>query len=202
MNIEHTLSLLRREGILLDGASHSSQFRSLTVCLLGAFSAAGAIPALSAADAQLYAALSPLHDIGKRAIPPELLNKPGPLTREEFEVMKSHTTQGCELLERIPVLRHSDAFPLICDVCRHHHERWDGSGYPDKLAGRDIAPWVQVAGLADAFDALIHPRVYKPPYPLGQAVRMIEDGACGTFDPTMLVCFRQNIGLICHAVYA
>ena len=127
MNIEHTLSLLRREGILLDGASHSSQFRSLTVCLLGAFSAAGAIPALSAADAQLYAALSPLHDIGKRAIPPELLNKPGPLTREEFEVMKSHTTQGCELLERIPVLRHSDAFPLICDVCRHHHERLDGT---------------------------------------------------------------------------
>ena len=61
---------------------------------------------------------------------------------------------------------------------------------------------MQVAGLADAFDALIHPRVYKPPYPLGQAVRMIEDGACGTFDPTMLVCFRQNIGLICHAVYA
>ena len=183
MNIETTLAVLHREGVLQDHTPHSAQFRDLTACLLGAFSAAGAIPTLSAADARFYAALSPLHDIGKRAIPPELLNKPGPLTWEEFEVMKSHT-------------------PLICDVCRHHHERWDGSGCPDQLAGRDIAPWVQVVGLADAFDALIHPRVYKPAYSLGQAVRMIEGGACGTFDPVMLVCFQQNISHICHAVYA
>lgn len=202
MNIETTLAVLHREGVLQDHTPHSAQFRDLTACLLGAFSAAGAIPALSAADARFYAARSPLHDIGKRAIPPELLNKPGPLTQEEFEVIKSHTTQGCELLKRIPALRCSDTFPLICDVCRHHHERWDGGGYPDGLAGQDIAPWVQVVGLADAFDALIHPRVYKPPYPPGQAIRMIMGGACGTFDPVMLVCFQQNISHICHAVYA
>lgn len=202
MNIECTLSLLRREGLLLDDASHSAQFQSLTICLLTAFSAAGAIPALSPSDARLYAALAPLHDIGKRSIPSALLNKPGPLTREEFEVMKTHTTRGCELLERIPALRQSEAFPLICDVCRHHHERWDGSGYPDRLTGQDIAPWVQVVGLADAFDALIHPRVYKPPYLLGQAISMIESGACGIFDPAMLACFTQTIGHICHTVYA
>ena len=201
MNIETTLSLLRREGLLLDQAPHSTQFQHLTICLLGAFSAAGAIPALSAQDARLYSALAPLHDVGKRAIPPEILNKPGPLTREEFEVMKSHTIQGCELLERIPALKRNDAFPLICDVCRHHHERWDGAGYPDRLAGRDIAPWVQVVGLADAFDALLHPRVYKPAFPLGQAADMIVGGACGAFDPAMLVCFRQSIGPIFGAVY-
>lgn len=202
MNIECTLSLLRREGILLDHAPHSAQFRNLTTCLLDAFSAAGAIPALSAQDARLYSSLAPLHDVGKRAIPPEILNKPDRLTREEFEVMKTHTVQGCELLERIPALKEDEAFPLICDVCRHHHERWDGTGYPDKLAGQDIAPWVQVVGLADAFDALLHPRVYKPAFPVGQAIDMIMGGACGAFDPVMLLCFRQSIGYISHVVYA
>ena len=202
MNIESTLLLLHREGLLPDRTLHSTQFRNLTVCLLAAFSAAGAIPALSAQETQFYSALAPLHDIGKRAIPSEILNKPGSLTQDEFEVMKSHTTQGCELLEHIPALKQSEAFPLICDVCRHHHERWDGSGYPDRLAGRDIAPWVQVVGLADAFDALLHPRVYKPAYSMGQAARMIQNGACGAFDPVMLVCFTQSIGHIYRTVYA
>lgn len=195
MEIQRTLSRLRREKILRDCASHSNRFQRLTICLLGSFSAAGVIPTLSAKDAQLYAAIAPLHDIGKQAIPSEILNKSGPLTREEFEVMKSHTTQGCELLEQIPALRQNEAFPLICDVCRHHHERWDGSGYPDRLAGRDITPWVQVVGLADAFDALIHPRVYKPAYQPWQAVDMIVSGACGAFDPAMLACFTRSIGL-------
>lgn len=201
MNIETTLAVLHREGVLQDHTPHSAQFRDLTACLLGAFSAAGAIPTLSAADARFYAALSPLHDIGKRAIPPELLNKPGPLTWEEFEVMKSHTTQGCELLERIPALKHSEAFPLICDVCRHHHERWDGRGYPDGLTGFRIAPWVQVVGLADAFDALIHSRAYKPAYLWTQAASMISGGACGAFSPDILLCFRFHIGDIYAAVY-
>ena len=142
-----------------------------------------------------------LHDIGKIAVPPEILNKPGRLTPEEFEVMKSHTTQGCELLENIPELRECEAFPLICDVCRHHHERWDGSGYPDRLAGDSITPWVQVVGLADAFDALIHPRVYKPAYPQDQASDMIVSGACGIFDPLLLACFARHIGMIAQAVY-
>lgn len=202
MNIESTLFLLHREGLLPDRTLHSIQFQNLIVCLLAAFSSAGAIPVLSAQETQLYSALAPLHDIGKQAIPPEILNKPGSLTQDEFEVMKSHTIQGCELLERIPALKRSKAFPLICDVCRHHHERWDGSGYPDRLAGRDIAPWVQVVGLADAFDALLHPRVYKPAYPMGQAVGLIQNGACGTFDPVMMICFTQSIGCICHTVYA
>lgn len=196
------MSLLRREGLLLDQAPHSVQFRDLIACLLGVFSAAGAIPALPAQTVRLYSALAPLHDVGKRAVPPEILHKPGRLTREEFEVMKLHTTQGCELLERIPAIKSDETFPLICDVCRHHHERWDGSGYPDRLAGTGITPWVQVVGLADAFDALLHPRVYKPAFPLGQAIDMIVGGACGAFDPVMLVCFQQNIGHICQVVYA
>ncbi len=202
MNIEPAFTVLRREQLLMDHTPHSAQFESLTEQLLRVFSAAAVIPTLTMAEVRLYAALAPLHDVGKRAIPQEILNKPGHLTKEEFQVMKSHTAQGCELLEKIPELRECEAFPLICDVCRHHHERWDGNGYPDKLAGDSITPWVQVVGLADAFDALLHPRVYKPAYPPGQARDMIVAGACGIFDPLLLACFAQHIKAIYQAVYA
>ena len=202
MNIEPAFTVLRREQLLIDHAPHSVQFENLTERLLRVFSSAAVIPPLTAEEIQLYAALALLHDVGKRAIPQEILNKPGHLTQEEFEVMKSHTTQGCELLERIPELRECEAFPAICDVCRHHHERWDGSGYPDRLAGEDITPWVQVVGLADAFDALIHPRVYKPAYSQEQARDMIISGACGVFHPLLLACFARNIGAIAQTVYA
>lgn len=202
MNMEQTFTVLRREQLLIDHAPHSVQFQDLTDSLLQVCSAAAVIPALSALEIRLYSTLALLHDVGKRAIPQEILNKPGTLTKEEFAVMKSHTTQGCDLLEKIPELRECEAFPLICDVCRHHHERWDGSGYPDRLAGEDITPWVQVVGLADAFDALIHPRVYKPAYPQDQAADMIVSGACGIFNPLLLACFAQHIKGIYQAVYA
>ena len=186
----------------MDHAPHSVRFEHLTERLLSVFSAAAVIPPLTAEEIQLYAALALLHDVGKRAIPQEILNKPGQLTQEEFSIMKSHTTQGCALLERIPELRECEAFPLICDVCRHHHERWDGSGYPDRLAGDSITPWVQVVGLADAFDALVHPRVYKPAFTQQQAEEMIVSGACGIFNPLLLACFARHIGAIGRAVYA
>ena len=182
MNMEQTFTVLRREQLLIDHAPHSVQFQDLTDSLLRVCSAAAVIPALSALEIRLYSTLALLHDVGKRAIPQEILNKPGSLTQEEFSIMKSHTTQGCDLLEKIPELRECEAFPLICDVCRHHHERWDGSGYPDQLAGDSITPWVQVVGLADAFDALVHPRVYKPAFTQQQAEEMIVSGACGILD--------------------
>ena len=101
LNIEQTFTVLRREQLLLDHSPHSVQFETLTERLLHAFSAAAVIPPLTAEEIRLYATLALLHDVGKRAIPQEILNKPGRLTQEEFEVMKSHTTQGCDLLERI-----------------------------------------------------------------------------------------------------
>lgn len=201
MNLEPAFTVLRREQLLMEHTPHSAQFENLMERLLRLFSSAAVIPALTAKEIQLYATLALFHDVGKRAIPPEILNKPGQLTKEEFEIVKAHTTQGCALLEHVPELRECEAFPLICDVCRHHHERWDGSGYPDGLKGCCIAPWVQVVGLADAFDALIHPRVYKPAYPLEQARDMIVMGACGTFDPFLLECFAQNIGAISQIIY-
>lgn len=201
MNIDAAFAILRREHLLLDNAPHSAQFQDLTAGLLRLFSTVGIIPAMSAGEIRLYSTLALLHDVGKKAIPPEILNKPGRLTQEEFEVMKTHTIQGCGLLEQVPGLRGCEAFQLICDVCRHHHERWDGSGYPDRLAGADITPWVQVVGMADAFDALIHSRVYKPAFSQKQAAAMVVDGACGAFAPPMLVCFRENIAPICRTVY-
>lgn len=201
MNIEYTLSILRRERLLLEHAPHSAQFHDLVFCLFGAFSAAAVIPALSAKEAKLYATLALLHDIGKQAVPCDILNKPDPLTREEFEVVKAHTVRGCDLVERVPELKGCEVFPLICDVCRHHHERWDGGGYPDGLTGVEIAPWVQVVGMADVFDALVHPRVYKPAFPLQQARDMVACGACGAFDPHMLARFTQVIGPISCTVY-
>lgn len=202
MNIEYTLSILRRNRLLLKHTPHSARFQDLVAHLLRAFSATAVIPALSAEEVRLYSALAPLHDVGKQAIPSHILNKPGLLTKEEFELVKSHTVQGRTLLERVPELRGCEAFPLLCDVCHHHHERWDGGGYPDRLSGAEITPWVQVVGMADAFDALVHPRVYKPAYSLRQSRDMVVNGACGAFDPDMLACFAQNIGPISHAVYA
>lgn len=114
--MEQTFTVLRREQLLIDHAPHSVQFQDLTDSLLRVCSAAAVIPALSALEIRLYSTLALLHDVGKRAIPQEILNKPGSLTQEEFSIMKSHTTQGCDLLEKIPELRECEAFPLICDV--------------------------------------------------------------------------------------
>lgn len=187
---------------LLSGDAHSNQFQNLTKRLLLTFSDAGVIPKMSVRDADHYASLSIFHDIGKRAIPPEILNKPGRLTSEEFAIMKTHTIEGCRLLGADPQFSSREDFTLMFDVCFHHHERWDGGGYPDGLSGYQTAPWVQVVGLADVFDALIHPRVYKDAYHWSQAASMIIMGGCGVFAPDMMRCFTINIGSIYSAVYA
>ena len=135
------------------------------------------------------------HDIGKVGVPDSVLLKEGPLDDHEFDVIKHHPGIGADILLKI------GGFEKIAAGVWHHHERWDGSGYPDQLAGDSITPWVQVVGLADAFDALIHPRVYKPAYPQEQARNMIVSGACGVFHPLLLVCFAQHIGAISRAVY-
>ena len=201
IDMESTITVLHREELLLEHAPHSVQFQSLTEKLLSVFATTAVIPPLTALEIRFYSTLALLHDIGKQAIPPEILNKPGSLTAEEFEVVKTHTTQGCRILEEHPALRRCEAFSAICDVCRHHHERWDGGGYPDGLTGVYIAPWVQVVGLADAFDALVHPRVYKQAYSVEQARRMIASGACGAFDPQMLAAFSRDISSIACMVY-
>ena len=144
---------------------------------------------LSREEIDQIALASIMHDVGKIAVPDAILNKPGRLTPEEFEVMKTHTVQGERLLERIPQLRESGIYRYACDIARHHHERWDGRGYPDGLKGDEISIWAQVVSLADVYDALSCKRVYKDAFPRERVLEMIRNGECGTFNPRLLECF-------------
>ena len=135
-----------------------------------------------------------LHDIGKISIPDSILNKPGRLDKEEFELMKTHTTVGAQLTEQIGDIGDPMYLRYIYNICLSHHERWDGRGYPQGLKGDEIPICAQVVGLADAYDALITPRVYKDPYPHNTAVNMILNGECGAFSPKLLECFKRVRG--------
>ncbi len=133
-----------------------------------------------------------LHDVGKIAIPDGILNKPGRLTKEEFEIMKQHTTRGCDILTQIPNIMDVDIYNYSYDIARHHHERWDGRGYPDGISGDNISIWAQVVAVADVYDALVSPRVYKKAFDFETAVKMINDGECGVFNPKVLEAFNRS----------
>jgi len=132
-----------------------------------------------------------LHDIGKIAIPDSILMKPGKLTAEEMEVMKTHTTTGCEILKTLTNVAEQEYLRYAHNICRYHHERWDGGGYPEGLRGDEIPICAQVVGLADVYDALTTKRVYKDAVPFAQAVNMILNGECGVFSPKLLECFKH-----------
>lgn len=133
---------------------------------------------------------SALHDIGKIGIPDSILLKPARLTDEEFEIMKTHTTIGCDILRKFSGNKESDFFNYCYEICRYHHERWDGNGYPDHLVGEQIPISAQVVAIADVYDALVSPRVYKSVYANDIAFDMIMRGECGQFSPDMLECFE------------
>lgn len=135
-----------------------------------------------------------MHDVGKISIPDAILNKPGRLTPEEFEIMKTHTTQGAQLLERIPQMRELPFFTYACDIAKFHHERWDGRGYPEGRTGDDIPLWAQIVSIADVYDALVSPRCYKKAFSFEKALAMIVGGECGVFNPEILACFQDIEG--------
>lgn len=137
-------------------------------------------------------AASPLHDIGKIAIKDSVLLKPGRLTDEEFEYMKTHTTKGCEILTQIAGTWSEEYEKISYEICLHHHERYDGKGYPDGLAGEDIPISAQLVSIADVYDALVSDRVYKKAIEKGKAYQMILDGECGTFSPRLIECFKES----------
>lgn len=130
--------------------------------------------------------VSAMHDIGKIVISDAILLKPGPLTEEEFEIMKTHTIRGCEILDTLNYTQDEESYRYSYDICRHHHERWDGRGYPDGLKGDEISIWAQATSLADVYDALTSERVYKKAYSHEETIRMILNGECGAFNPKML----------------
>ncbi len=146
---------------------------------------------LDARRRRMISMASALHDIGKMAIPDDILNKPGKLTAEEYEVMKTHTTLGADMLDAMDQYDDDAMIRTARVVCRWHHERWDGGGYPDGLAGDNIPIEAQVVSLADVYDALTSERVYKAAIPHEEAIRMIVDGECGVFNPLLLECLHD-----------
>ena len=146
---------------------------------------------LSAADIAMIGTASSLHDIGKINNPEEILNKPGRLTKEEFDIMKTHTTIGAHILENLPFQQDEPLVKVSYEICRWHHERWDGRGYPDGLKGEEIPIAAQVVALADVYDALTSERCYKKAFDHDTAVRMILNGECGTFNPLLMECLTE-----------
>ena len=134
---------------------------------------------------------SSLHDIGKIAIPDSILLKPAKLTPDEFEYMKSHTTKGCEIIEELSELQSEESRKISYAICRHHHERYDGRGYPDGLEGDAIPIEAQLVSIADVYDALVSERVYKRAYTYSEAFQMIIRGECGVFSPKIMESFRH-----------
>ena len=133
---------------------------------------------LTAADISLISTASALHDIGKINIPESILNKPGKLTKEEFDTMKTHTTIGAEILDKLPFQQESDLVKTAYAICRWHHERYDGRGYPDGLKEEQIPIAAQVVAMADVYDALTSERCYKKAYSHDTAIQMILNGEC------------------------
>lgn len=139
----------------------------------------------------LIATASALHDIGKIAIPDHILLKPAKLTDDEYDYMKSHAARGAEILQQIEEVWDGEFGKICYDICRHHHERYDGRGYPDALRGDDIPIAAQLVSVADVYDALVSERVYKEAYSPEKAFHMIVSGECGVFSPKLLECFRN-----------
>lgn len=134
---------------------------------------------------------SALHDIGKITIDENILNKPGRLTKEEFEVIKTHYMQGANMLRRLENFEDEPLLQTAYDIARWHHERWDGRGYPDGLKGNDIPISAQIVSLADVYDALTSERCYKEAFSHETAMRMILNGECGAFNPLLLECLTD-----------
>ena len=138
--------------------------------------------------------LAPIHDIGKIKVPIEILNKNGKLTDEEMNVVKQHPLVGAAMTQRFPEgITTEKLNKYSYEICRHHHERYDGSGYPDNLLGKEIKDWIQVVALADVYTALRSKRVYKPAYSKEKAVQIILDGGCGEFPKEYLTKFQEYL---------
>ena len=145
-------------------------------------------------EAETIRMAAPMHDVGKIGIPDAILRKPGELTPKEFDVMKTHTLIGAKMLEG----SHSDILAMACDIALNHHERWDGTGYPNGIAGTAIPEAARIVSIVDVYDALSHDRVYRQAFPDGKVLSLMQQG-CGTqFDPSLFAVFLANYEAIYH----
>lgn len=147
---------------------------------------------LSNNDVNVISNISMLHDIGKIAIPDNILLKPDKLTEEEFNIIKKHSSEGAEIINNIKNAWDEEYDKIAYDICKYHHERWDGNGYPDGLKGDEIPITAQIVSIADVFDALTHKRCYKEPVNPFDAYYMIAKGECGSFNPILIEALKAN----------
>ena len=184
-----------------EGADHGRHVEQITQRLLQRMLERTDKYGLTLQDCRRAAAAAMFHDIGKMGVPDALLRKPGPLTPEEFDEIKKHTLIGEELMRGMKEMESEPLVETAAEICRWHHERVDGRGYPDGLKGNEIPMTVQAVGLADAYDALVSQRVYKPAYTHAEALAMIRGGECGAFDPLLVDCLEDIQGALCREVY-
>lgn len=170
---------------------HVLHIRTITEILLKQLRSTCSQYDLTPARIALITNASSLHDIGKISIPEDILNKPGKLTKEEFEIIKTHSIIGAQMLEGLTYYQDEELVRMAREICRWHHERYDGGGYPDGLKGDEIPISAQVVAMADVYDALISRRVYKRAYSHKQAMGMILNGECGAFNPLLLNSLKE-----------
>jgi putative two-component system response regulator len=175
-----------------ESGQHVLHIQTITELLLNSLLLHTDQYSISERDRWLICTASALHDMGKIMIPGSILNKPGRLTTEEFEIMKTHAAEGAKILDQIPMREREPLLQFAYQICRWHHERYDGRGYPDGLQGDQIPIAAQVVALADVYDALTSERVYKPAYSPEKAVQMILNGECGAFNPILLECLVDS----------
>lgn len=179
-----------------ESGQHVLHIRTLTDLLLHQLVQKTDRYQLDESDISLISTASALHDIGKIMIPEEILNKPGRLTEEEYATIKTHTTEGARILKGLAIGQDEPLVKVAHAICRWHHERWDGGGYPDRLKGDEIPIAAQVVALADVYDALTSERCYKQAYSHEKAVDMILHGECGSFNPLLMECLKESSELL------
>ena len=181
---------------------HTPHFQELVRLLLSRFFCHGVLDDIPEADIPLLVRLAALHDIGKLWIPAEIINKSGSLTPEETVLMKKHTILGASFVEQaLQGQEETPEYTYFREICRHHHERWDGNGYPDGLRENETPRYVQIIGMADALDALLTRRSYRPAMDPEDAIWLVSKGGCGIFSPQLRAVFDHEIGYIVRAVY-
>ena len=208
MVVDQAREAARQSEMMIDILSHIVEFRNgesgqhvlhirkLTELLLHRLITKTDRYGLDRKQVALIATASSLHDIGKIAIPGAILNKPGRLTDEEFAIMKTHSMMGATILDGLEFHRDEPLVKVAYEICRWHHERYDGKGYPDGLSGDDIPISAQVVSIADVYDALTSERVYKKAFSHEKAVQMICDGESGSFSPLLIECLLECSGEI------
>ncbi|MCR4806818.1 MAG: response regulator [Lachnospiraceae bacterium] len=180
------------EGRSLESGDHITRIKGYTDIIVRAMMKE--FPELNITEpiADIIVSASALHDIGKIAIPDSILNKPGKLTDDEFDFVKSHTIRGGDIVNSISGIWDEDYARICYEICRHHHERYDGRGYPDRLKGDDIPISAQCESIVDVYDALVTESVYRAAYSKDEAFNMIIRGESGVFSPKLLEAFTKS----------